>query len=89
MVDNFDCNIIYGHTHDIQEMPKIALGDNKTKMGKSIGCECLYAQKYLKGNPTKWQQAFSVVIIHDNGMYNEYNYKIINHKFITFNKVYK
>ncbi|MDD4070063.1 MAG: metallophosphoesterase [Candidatus Izemoplasmatales bacterium] len=89
-VTAFDCNIYYGNNHDVMEMPKVAMGDNKTKVGKSLGCECNYNQAYLKGNPTKWQQAFTIFQFFENGMYTEHTIRIFNHKFIDqYGKIYQ
>jgi len=89
MVDTFGTCIFYGHSHDVMEMPKTFAGNDKTLVGKSLGCTCDYKQTYLKGNPTKWQQAITIFNFLPNGFFNEYVIKIFNHKFIAPNgKVY-
>jgi predicted phosphodiesterase len=82
MVDAFGVCVYYGHTHSIQFYAKQNKGDNKTLEGGSLGCLCAYAQKYLQGAPTAWQQAVSTLFLQPNGNYNLYTSYIFNHKFI-------
>ena len=81
MVDRHGVNIFYGHTHDVMEIPVVQMGKDKTLAGKSLGCLCDYNQKYLKGAPTNWQQAFSVFFIEPDGYFNEYTTRIFDHSF--------
>lgn len=86
----YGTNIFYGHTHDIQEFSVVLEGADKTIKGKSLGCLCEYDQKYLKGNPTKWQQAITVFYFHEDGFFQEHTIPIFKNRFIgpTNGKVY-
>jgi predicted phosphodiesterase len=75
-------NVFYGHTHDVQCYPLVSRGDNHTKVGQSLGCLCAYNQSYMKGKPTKWQQAFGVFYFQPSGQFNYYIPQIFNHRFI-------
>lgn len=75
-------NVFYGHTHDVQSYPLVSRGDNHTKVGQSLGCLCKYAQSYMKGRPTKWQQAFGVFYFQPSGHFNYYIPQIFNHTFV-------
>lgn len=89
MAQTYGACIFYGHTHDIMEHPIEYYGDDKTIVGKSLGCTCDYNQKYLKGNPTKWQQAISVFYFFSDGFFQENTIKIFKHRFVGLNgKVY-
>ena len=82
--------IYYGHTHDVQEISLEFEGDDKTIVGKSLGCTCDYNQKYLKGAPTKWQQAFSVFYFFPDGHFTEQTIRIFKHRFVGPNgRVYQ
>lgn len=89
-VDKMGVCVFYGHTHDVMEFPKIQYGNDKTLVGKSLGCLCLYEQSYLKGAPTKWQQAFSEFNIFKDEFFQEVTIKIFKHRFVGLNgKVYQ
>ena len=83
MVDVYGVSIYYGHTHDVQEFPKVLQGNDKTIVGKSLGCLCRYDQSYLRGNPTNWQQSFSVFYIFPDGFYTEQTIRIFKHRFVS------
>ena len=90
MVDTYGVCIYYGHTHDIMEFPKSTWGKDKTLVGKSLGCLCLYEQSYMKGAPSNWQQAFSEFYIFRDGFFQENTTKIFNHRFVGANgKIYQ
>lgn len=90
MVDTYGVCTFYGHTHDVMEMPKVQYGNDKTLVGKSLGCLCLYEQSYMKGAPSNWQQAFAEFFVFKDGMFQENTIKIFDHRFIGLNgKVYK
>lgn len=89
MVDVYAVNVFYGHLHDVQEFPKQIMGTDKTIVGKSLGCICDYSQKYMQGNPSNWQQAFSEFYIFPDGYFTEYTTRIFKHRFVAQNgKVY-
>jgi hypothetical protein len=90
MVDTYGVCVYYGHTHDVMEFPRSAWGNDKTLVGKSLGCLCLYEQSYMKGSPSNWQQAFSEFYIFRDGFFQEITTKIFNHRFVGQNgKVYQ
>jgi predicted phosphodiesterase len=83
-------SVFYGHTHDVQEFSIVQMGNDKTLVGKSLGCLCLYEQSYLNGKATKWQHAFTEFCVFPNGMFQENTIKIFNHRFVGLNgKVYQ
>ncbi len=90
MVSHFGTNIFYGHTHDVQEIAWEMQGSDKTIKGKSLGCLCEYDQKYMKGRPSKWQQAFAVFYFYPDGYFQEQTAAIFRHRFVgpTDGKVY-
>jgi hypothetical protein len=88
MVQNFGTNIYYGHLHDVMEMPQIQRGNDKTMVGKSLGCLCDYNQSYLKGRPTNWQQAFAIFYIFPDGNFTEHTIRIFKHRFHAYGKTY-
>jgi predicted phosphodiesterase len=73
--------IIYAHTHDVQEIPLVFKGRDRTWMGKSIGCLCDYEMRYMQGRPQKWQQAICVLRIFPDGYFDEQTAKIFKHRF--------
>jgi predicted phosphodiesterase len=83
MVQAFGENVFYGHTHDIQTYSQTKRGDNNTIVGQSLGCLCRYDQKYMKGRPSAWQQAFGEFYIKPNGHFNYYVIRIVNHSFVA------
>lgn len=81
MVQRYGCPIYYGHLHDVMEMPMVQMGPDKSLIGKSLGCLCRYDQKYLKGNPTNWTQAFAIFLVFPDGNFTEHTVRIYNHRF--------
>lgn len=81
-VNEYGVCFYYGHTHDVQEMPRVFLGNDKTLVGKSMGCLCRYDQPYMKGRPSKWQQAFGHFRFWPNGYFNEYTVKVFSRGFV-------
>lgn len=75
-------NFVYGHTHDVQTYSLERHGHDDTIMATSLGCLCRYDQSYMKGRPSKWQQAFGHVHIQKNGNFNLYIPRIFNHRFV-------
>lgn len=85
MVQRFGCSIYYGHLHDVMEIPLVQRGPDKTLVGKSLGCLCDYNQKYTRGSPTNWQQAFAVFYFFPDGYYTEHTMRIFKHRFVGLN----
>lgn len=60
MVQRFNRNICYGHTHDIQTYSAHGYPANNVLIGASLGCLCKIPQRYLRGSPTRWVQAITI-----------------------------
>lgn len=88
-VEAFGDNIFYGHTHDVQSYSKELRGVNKTLVGQSMGCLCKYNQSYMKGRPSRWQQAFGVFEFLPDGFFQYQVVRIFNHRFIYNGKIYE
>lgn len=88
-VENYGENVFYGHTHDVQSYSKELQGADKTIVGQSLGCLCRYDQKYLKGRPTKWQQAIGVFYFFPDGYFTYDVIRIFKHRFYAEGKVYQ
>ena len=84
----YGCNIYYGHTHDVQEHSLVHRGDDSTLVGKSLGTLCRYDMPYMRGKPTKWQQAFAHFTIYPDGMYTEHTIRVFKHRFEAEGVVY-
>ena len=82
-VNAYGNNVFYGHTHDVQSFSKTTKGNNKTKIGQSLGCLCAYSQEYMRGTPSKWQQAFGVFQFLPDGFFNYSVVQIFSHRFIS------
>lgn len=80
-VDSFMCNLIYGHTHDVQEFTKVTPQDRHPIKAKSIGCLCKYDMPYMKKRPSNWVNAFSIAYIRPDGTFNEYTINIFDNHF--------
>lgn len=88
-VSRFGVNIFYGHTHDIQTYSLVLLGEDKTIVGQSLGCLCEYAQQYIKGKPTNWQQAFGAFHFYPDGFFTYNVVRIFRHRFYYEGQVYQ
>ena len=85
MVEAYEENIFYGHTHDCNSFNKTAKGTGKTKVGQSLGTLCAYPKDvdYMKGRPSNWQQAFGVFYFLPNGQFHYYVVRIFNDSFVS------
>lgn len=81
-VDTLGVNVVYGHTHDVQQFSKELMGNDSTLSGQSLGCLCLYKQPYLKGNPTRWQHAFGEFDVFPDGYFNFTVTRLFKHRFV-------
>ncbi len=88
MAYNYGRNIFYGHTHDVQSYSVETAGHNSTYVAQSVGCLCKYDQPYMRGRPSKWQQAVTVIDFYDDGFFTANVLRIFNHKFIFNRKLY-
>lgn len=82
-VIEYGTNVFYGHTHDVQSYAQVLKGDNKTIVGQSLGCLCVYNLPYMQGRPSKWQQAFAVFHFFPDGYFNYTITRIFNHRFVS------
>jgi predicted phosphodiesterase len=87
-VTKFGCNIFYGHIHDVQCHSAEMLGIDNTMVGQSLGCLCL-PQKYMRGGPDKWQQAFAVFEFFPDGNFTYNVVRIFRNRFSYHGKVYQ
>ena len=87
--DSYSRSCVYGHTHDLQSYTKISVDDaNDYHTAQSIGCLCNTSPEFLKGRINRWVNAFGVLYVRDDGMYNLYVPVIINGKFIFEGKIF-
>jgi len=86
-VNNYGCNIFYGHTHDIQTFSKEMDGEDSTIVGQSLGCLCR-PQSYMRGGPNKWQQAVTVFDFFPDGYFTYNVIRIFKHRFSYNGKIY-
>ena len=90
MVENYCCNIFYGHVHDVMEFPKIMHGKDEVVVGQSLGCLCRLDQSYIKQNPKNWQLAFGDFFFTREGLFTYYVPRIFNSRFVSpSGKVYR
>lgn len=82
-VEAYATNIFYGHTHDVQRYSFERLGDDKTIVGQSLGTLQRYDAPYLRGGPTRWQQAFGTFWFRPNGFFNYSVTNIFNGAFVA------
>lgn len=83
MAEQYGTNIFYGHTHDIQSYTYERKGDGKAFCGQSLGCLCEYQQSYMRGRPSKWQQAFAVFYVLPSGNFYYYIVRVFDNKFVS------
>jgi len=76
-------NFYYGHLHDTQSYTVERDGDDLKYEAASLGCLCSYRQYWMKGRPSKWQQAISTFRFQPNGNFNRYTANIFSHKFLS------
>ena len=87
--DTFSKSCAYGHTHDIQSYTKVTVDDYKGfHTAQSIGCLCNLSPEFMKGRMNRWVNAFGVLFVREDGMYNLYVPVIINGKFSFDGKVF-
>lgn len=88
-VTQYGTNIFYGHTHDVQSYSQVLRGKDKTIIGQSLGCLCKYDLPYMRGRPSKWQQAVTVFEFFPDGFFTYQVIGIYKHRFLYNGKVYK
>lgn len=76
---------VYGHTHDIQLYTKVFTDDYQSfHTAQSIGCLCELTPEFMRGRKNRWVNAFGVLYVREDGLWNLYVPVIIRGKF-TFN----
>lgn len=90
MVENYCCNIFYGHVHDVQQFSKVMHGHDEVVVGQAMGCLCRLDQAYIKQNPKNWQLAFGDFFFRPDGMFTYYIPRIFDGQFTApSGKTYK
>jgi hypothetical protein len=88
MVQRFGISVLYGHVHDVQVFSSHGMGTNNTLVGASLGCLCL-PQGYMRGVPTRWVQAVTVVeVLMPSGEFTFNVIRINDHRFCHNGRVY-
>lgn len=87
MAYRYGRNVFYGHTHDIQCHSVEQAGNQNVYVGQSLGCLCL-PQKYMRGQPSKWQQAVSTFHFFEDGNFTYNVIRIFNSRFYFDGKKY-
>lgn len=83
-------NIMYGHTHTVQETTDSGIVDGDKHSSKSIGCLCSMSPSYMRNRPNQWVHAFSLIYTDKKtGQFTDYVVKIIDGKAMWNDKVYK
>jgi len=85
-------NVIYGHTHDVQEVTPSNIDSKHRFICQSIGHlsnEKIMREQYLKHRPTNWMLAFGVLLIEDSGLFHFNTVKLPTYQFIFNGKLYK
>ena len=86
--ETFSKSVAYGHTHDIQQYTKVTVDDIGYHTAQSIGCLCTRAPEFMRGNMNRWVNAFGIILLREDGMYNLYVPVIIDGRFSFDGKVF-
>ena len=86
--ETFSKSVVYGHTHDIQSYTKVTVDDVGYHTAQSIGCLCTRSPEFMRGNMNRWVNAFGIVLLREDGMFNIYVLVIIDGKFSFDGKVF-
>jgi predicted phosphodiesterase len=86
-VHAFSKSVMYGHTHDRQEITESFYDGEKS--GQSIGCSCDLNPDYLKNRPKRWVHGFATVDVDTitGDFYSDF-IKIIKGRFVRNGKIY-
>ena len=87
--DTFSKSVVYGHKHDIQQYTKVTVDDIGYHTATSIGCLCNRAPEFMRGNFNSWVNAFGIVLLREDGMFNLYTPVIINGTFCFDGKEFR
>jgi len=88
MAQMYGRNIFYGHTHDVQSFSVQTAGDDNTYVGQSLGCLVKYGYGYMRGKPSKWQQAVAAFHFFEDGNFTYEVIRIFKHRFYFNGKTY-
>ena len=89
IADTHSRSCVYGHTHDLQLYTKVFADDQKDfHTAQSIGCLCNLSPEFLKGRVNRWVNAFGVLYVREDGLYNLYVPVIIKGKFTFAGKTF-
>lgn len=88
-VDQYQVNVMYGHTHTTQTFTKHTKTDRQPIKATSIGAACDLNPSYMKNKPNAWVHAFGVVHYRKDGTFTAHVPEIINNETIFNGKVYK
>jgi len=88
MAEVFSKSVAYGHAHDVQMYTKVTVDDDGYHTAQSIGCLCNKRPEFMRGNANRWVNAFGIILLREDGMYNLYVPIIIDGKFTFDGKVF-
>lgn len=83
MVDVYERNIIYGHTHTFQAFTKITPVGNEPHLAMSCPIVGELNPDYMRNRPNAWVQGFLVFYVYPNGYFNLYPVISIDGKFTS------
>lgn len=87
--DTYSKSCAYGHTHDIQSYTKVFTDDSMGfHTAQSIGCLCNLSPDFMEGRVNRWVNAFGVLFVRDDGMFNLYVPIIIKGRFTFAGKTF-
>jgi len=90
VVDAYERNTVYGHTHTFQAYTKITPVENEPHMGMSIPAACELNPEYMRNRPNAWVNGFGVFFIYGKGNFNLYSIIAIDGQFVGIDgKFYK
>lgn len=84
---DYHCNIMYGHTHDMQSFSMVTPRGPIEAM--SVGCLSTRKPVWLRNKPNRWVHGFAIVYFFDDGTYIPYRVTIINDRTVIEGEVYK
>jgi len=86
MLELYGCNVLYGHTHDVQSHRKSVFGGNIS--AHSLGCTCSMNQHYMRNREKRWSNAFATLDIFPDKTTILTIVDVIDGKFTYNKKVY-
>jgi len=88
-VNNYECNVFYGHCHDHQAYTKITPVNNEAHIGMSVPCACDKNPDYMRNKPSKWVDGFLLFDILKDGNFQANPIISINGSFLYGKRFYK